>query len=94
MREQDGLVARIRQMRRPPAMPTQTGGDEFTGIEPGPAAALAARVAALEDLVQGLQDSIHREATRQEKRISELEAKMEPAAIAAALSRDARERGL
>jgi hypothetical protein len=52
------------------------------------------RVEHLEQLVEGLQDSIHRESERQGKRVTELEARMEPAAISVALSKDARDRGL
>jgi hypothetical protein len=48
----------------------------------------------LEQLVEGLQDSVHREALRQRKRIAELEARVDPAALSKALSKDARERGL
>ncbi len=48
----------------------------------------------LEQLVQGLQDSVHRESSRQEKRISELENRLQPGALAKALSDDARSRGL
>ena len=48
----------------------------------------------MEALVQGLQDSVHRESTRQSKRIAELEARIDPAALHRALSEDARERGL
>jgi hypothetical protein len=44
--------------------------------------------------LRGLQDSVHRETVRQTGRISELEARMEPAALAVALNKDARERGL
>jgi hypothetical protein len=57
-------------------------------------AALEARVAHLEGLLEGLQDSVHRESTRQRKQIADLEAQLEPAALAVALSRDARQRGL
>ena len=55
---------------------------------------LQARVAHLEQLVQGLQDSVYREARRHDTRLTELEARTEPTALAAALSQDARERGL
>jgi hypothetical protein len=48
----------------------------------------------MEALVQGLQDSVHRNTVRQEERISELERKTEPEALAQALSDDARRRGL
>jgi hypothetical protein len=55
---------------------------------------LERRVAHLEELLEGLQDAMYREATRQSKRIADLEARLEPSALAVALSRDARERGL
>jgi hypothetical protein len=51
-------------------------------------------MAHLERLVEGLQDSVHRESERQGKMIAELEAQIQPSAISAALSKDARERGL
>lgn len=56
--------------------------------------ALAARVAHLEQMVQGLQDSVHRESLRQDRRITELEARTQPGALGKALSEDARARGL
>ena len=55
--------------------------------------ALEARISHLEALLEGLQDSVHRESARQSKRIAELEARTEPAALAVALSRNARNRG-
>lgn len=55
---------------------------------------LQARVVHLERLVQGLQDSVYRDSQRNDKRISELEMRTDPAALAAALSKNARERGL
>jgi hypothetical protein len=68
-------------------------------VEPPPEGAstiesLEARVAHLEQLLVGLQDAVHREQTRQNQRINELEARTEPAALAIALNRDTRERGL
>jgi len=56
--------------------------------------ALEARIGQLEQLVQGLQDSVHRESTRLSQRVGELEAQVQPAALARAISKDARERGL
>jgi hypothetical protein len=56
--------------------------------------ALEHRIAHLENLVQGLQDSVHRESTRQTDRIAALEAQIRPADLARALSEDARTRGL
>ncbi|HTC72351.1 MAG TPA: hypothetical protein VK655_05645 [Solirubrobacteraceae bacterium] len=55
---------------------------------------LEERIAHLEHLLEGLQDSVHRESERQGKRIAELEARIEPGALGEAMSKDARERGL
>jgi hypothetical protein len=89
MHEREGLIARVRALRRAkPASPADPRGEvqEPQTIEQ--------RVAHLEELVEGLQDSIHRESVRMTKRVTDLEAKIEPSALAVALSRDARERGL
>lgn len=56
--------------------------------------ALEARIEHLEALVQGLQDSVHRDSTRHDRRIAALEARTQPATLGKALSDDARERGL
>lgn len=75
------------------------GSDIRASTEPpAPVAAtlesLETRVAHLEGLLEGLQDSVHRESTRQSDRIAELEARTEPETLAVALSKHARERGL
>lgn len=93
MREREGLVARIRHLRRiaaddPPAVPSPARGEQ-AGLR-----ALETRVAHLEALVEGLQDSVYRESERHSKLIAELEARIQPAALNAALSEDARIRGL
>jgi hypothetical protein len=100
-----GLLARIRRMRlsaRPwdevatPSRGGLTGAPRggLTGAPAGQPADWEARIAHLEQLVQGLQDSVYREGQRQEKRITELEKRLEPTSLAAALSKDARDRGL
>jgi len=94
MREPSGLIARIRQVRRTTdssgkAPPPTAPRDDTIALE-----VMQSRVEHLEKLVEGLQDSIHRESERQGKRITELEARMDPAAIGLALSKDARDRGL
>lgn len=94
MREREGLVARIRQIRR-----VLTEADEHEkrparGHGPEEMRALEARVTHLEQLVEGLQDSVHRESTRLGKRVGDLEARIEPGALGRALSEDARDRGL
>jgi hypothetical protein len=99
MRERAGLIARIRHLHRVAA-----ATDTTEAPAPSTAASAAAdpdrihdletRIEAVEGLVQGLQDSVYRESERQSRRIGELEARIQPAALNVALSRDARERGL
>ena len=55
---------------------------------------LTQRVEHLERLVEGLQDSVYRESTRQEKNIQELQRKTEPGELARSLDKDARRRGI
>ena len=101
-REPHGLVARIRDMRRALATPDvlsqlrrgPAGASSDPALPEGPQQNLQPRVAHLEQLVQGLQDSVYRESQRQDRRITDLEARTEPAALTAALDKDARERGL
>jgi hypothetical protein len=95
-RRLEGLLARIGPVRHavrapriitpPSASARQPEADRLQDLQ--------ARVAHLEQLVQGLQDSVYRDSQRHDKRISELEMRTEPAALAAALSKNARERGL
>jgi len=94
--EREGLIGRIRQLRRGPAPPEEPAQP---GAAPGGSGqaelrALEARIGHLEELVEGLQDSVHRESTRLGRRIGEVEARIQPAALGKALSDDARERGL
>ena len=91
--DREGLVTRIRQIRRIAAAPdrgTQRAGDPL----PDRVKALEARVAHLEQLLEGLQDSVHRESERNAAQIAELHAQVQPGPIRAALAQDARERGL
>ena len=90
----EGLIARIRHMRGGIEADHQPEGSP--GVDPAQERlqALESRVTQLEQLVQGLQDSVHREASRQGKRIAELETRTQPAALGKALSEDARVRGL
>ena len=91
--DRDRLMARLRQMRRlaaPRDRPT-------SGTSDSPAERLESlemRMAHLEQLVEGLQDSVHRESERHAKLIAELQAQLQPEAIRAALAKDARERGI
>ncbi len=90
--EREGLITRIRQIRRVAAEAGERESSSTTSSEPGGLRALEARVTHLEQLVQGLQDSVHRESSRYSKRIGELEARIHPAALSKALSEDARAR--
>jgi hypothetical protein len=55
---------------------------------------LEQRIRHLETLIEGLQDSVHRESVRRENEIHELQKKTEPDELSRALSRDARRRGI
>jgi TolA-binding protein len=94
VRELDGLIARARRIRGGADPADQS--DESRSVDPGQERlrALESRVAHLEQLAQGLQDSVHREASRQDKRIADLEGRIQPRALGKALSEDARARGL
>lgn len=95
MSEREWFSTRIRQLRGriapvEPAPPPRAGSvTHDSRIDD-----LAERVAHLEQMVEGLQDSVHRESVRQAKLIAEIQARVEPGPMGAALDRDARERGL
>jgi hypothetical protein len=94
VREREGLIARIRQIRRATATAEEPGKPPTVAPEQDHLRAPEARTEHLEQLVQGLQDSVHRESSQRAKRIAELEARIQPAALGKALSDDARARGL
>jgi TolA-binding protein len=83
------LIARIRQIRR-----GAEAEQPSVALRQDQVRALESRVAHLEQLVEGLQDSVHREASRSAKRLAELENRTQPGALGKALSEDARTRGL
>ena len=93
MREREGLIARIRQVRRQAAAGDRPGGPAGDP-EPDRFQALEKRVAHLERLVEGLQDSVHRESERHSKLIADLQGQVQPGAMGAALAQDTRDRGL
>ena len=69
-------------------------GSRRSRPEPPDLRSLIQRVDALEAMVEGLQDSVDRQARRQDERVNELARRLEPAQLARAISDDARERGL
>ena len=103
-RGRDGVIARIRQLagRLPDSQPHPrlAHPDDHTRARPADAAAddpltaLEVRMTHLERLVEGLQDSVHRESERQLKLITELQTRVSPGAMGASLAEDARKRGL
>lgn len=100
MSEREGLIARIRQVRRSGA--SADASARRSTIDPQDARgtrdervdALEARMAHLERLVEGLQDSVHRESERHAKLIGALQDQVQPGTMGAALAEDARSRGL
>ena len=93
-REREGLIARIRQIRGTAEASATRRRKVALKDDTNALQALQVRVEHLEKLVEALQDSVHRESERQSKRITELEGRIEPAALSVALSKDARKRGL
>ena len=100
MGEREGLIARIRQVRRSAARADASARRSTVDPQDGRGArddkvdALETRIADLERLVEGLQDSVHRESERHAKLIAELQGQIQPGAMGAALAEDARSRGL
>ena len=90
--QRPGPIAGIRQVRS--AFPAAATDSARPGRSAPAGQPLEARIKHLEQLVEGLQDAMYRESQRQEKRIDELEARLDPAELSVALSKDARKRGL
>lgn len=70
--------------------------DAEGGQEAGPLTLeeLRDRLSRVEALVEELQDSLHRRAVRQDDEMDELQRRTDPSAMAQALAKDARARGL
>jgi hypothetical protein len=81
---------RLRRQRRASRQHPTSGADR---AEPE-LAELRQRLEHLETEFEGLQDAVHRESVRQHKQIDDLIKSTQPAAVARALSDDARRRGV
>lgn len=92
--ERERLVTRLRQIRQTGTTTDAQPGSDAAGPGRAQLVALEERIAHLEQLLEGLQDSVHRESERQGKRLAELEARIQPGTLGEAMSKDARERGL
>ena len=101
-RELEGLVGRIRQARRATAAEGEAAADAGrrsrrtagSGTDLERIGGLEQRVAHLERLLEGFQDSVYRESERHAKMITELQLQVEPGTMSASLAEDARNRGL
>lgn len=78
----DRLLSRVGLARSTPPAP------------PAEARPILERLQALEAMVEGLQDSVDRQARRHDERLNELTRRLEPTELARSLSEDARRRGL
>lgn len=94
MGERERLIGRIRQIRRTSKLDDDARGSRVGDPDRDRLHALEERITQLEALVQGLQDSVHRESSRHARQITELETRIQPGAMGKALSDDARARGL
>ena len=92
--ERERLVTRLRQIGQTNTTAEAPPASDSAAPDRARIVVLEERIAHLEQLLEGLQDSVHREAERQGKRLAELEARIEPGALGEAMSKDARERGL
>jgi hypothetical protein len=91
--DHDGLIARIRQIRRLAAL-REPPSEESEASSSGRMRTLEVRVEHLEQMVEGLQDSVHRESERHARLIAEIQAQIQPGPMGAALADDARQRGI
>ena len=94
MREREGLIARIRHIRRVATAADTSANESTVKPQDDRVQELETRIAHLEQLVEGLQNSVHRESVRHGKLIAELQAQVQPRAMGSALAEDARSRGL
>jgi hypothetical protein len=86
------LLERVIQQRRSTSAATGSQAGEVDQEQR--IGALEQRVEYLESLVEGLQDSVHREAARHETEMKALEAKTRAPEMARALDKYSRERGV
>jgi uncharacterized coiled-coil protein SlyX len=93
-RELEGLVGRIRQTRRANTAESDAAASGIGATDLDRIGGLEKRVAHLERLLEGFQDSVYRESERHAKMINELQIQVEPGTMSASLAEDARNRGL
>lgn len=94
--DRERLLGRIRQIRRSNATRDEQQARPAAEPEPAedPIRDLEVRVAHLEQLLEGLQDSVDREFQRHDDLIATLQKEIEPGTLGQSLAEDARNRGL
>jgi hypothetical protein len=92
--ERERLVTRLRQIGQTGRTTEKQPASDSASPDRARIVVLEERIAHLEQLLEGLQDSVHRESERQGRRLAELEAQIQPGALGEAMSKDARDRGL
>lgn len=85
-----GLAPRTRET--PPDVPPVADGDDLETLER--VQRLETRIAHLEALIEGLQDSVDREIQRLDGAVEDLRTRTEPVNMSRALSAEARRRGV
>jgi hypothetical protein len=90
-----GLLARVLERRRLEATPSPAEDPTTTEVEADGRqvdriAALESRLDNLESLIEGLQETVHRDAVRREREIQELEQKIARARMSRSLAEDGR----
>jgi uncharacterized coiled-coil protein SlyX len=89
--DREGLIARIKLMRRPTVARERPSSED---PQPDRLQSLETRMAHLEQLLLGLQDSVYRESERHSKLIADLQNQVQPGVMGAAIAEDVRSRGL
>jgi hypothetical protein len=84
----------VTQQQRKEKSESEVGLDEAAVDQTRRIAALERRVEELEALLESLQDSVHRQTTRQDKEIEALDRKTRTPELARALGKYSQERGL
>jgi hypothetical protein len=81
-------------MRRLDRVLGRRAGDEARAGPPAELGPIHERLDALEAMIEALQDSVDRQARRNDERLGELAEQIQPSRLARTLSEDARKRGI
>ena len=87
------VFRRARRLQRNQQLDTGATDEAASSVEQR-LEAVERRLAHMEAMIEGLQDSVHRESTRRASQIAELDRNTQPDVIRRALDKDARRRGI